>query len=195
MIFRLSLSFAALALIGAATPTPSQNRVIEARVLLAQGNIDGATRAIEAALVLDPKNTDALLYGGNMVRDRYGLLAALPWYDRLLAIQPDHRDATFEKAATLGDAGRATAMLAESRQLLGLSKYNAQALYLQSVLAARAGKWDNSQSKPSTWSDTKSVVSKPSLWACLMILNPKLLDHSKYFPYFFATSDMTIFDF
>jgi cellulose synthase operon protein C len=36
-------------------------------------------------------------------------------------------------------------MLAVSRQLLGLSKYNAQALYLQAVLAARAGKWDLSR--------------------------------------------------
>ena len=127
MIFRLSASIAALALIGAAAPVskpdPSQARVTEARNLLARGNIDGAIRSLEAALVLNPKNTDALLYAGNMVRDRYGLLAALPWYDRLLAIQPDHRDATFEKAATLGDAGRATAMLAVSRQLLGLSKY------------------------------------------------------------------------
>jgi cellulose synthase operon protein C len=148
MIFRLSLSLGALALVGAAPPpkpTPSQALVIEGRVLLSQGNVDGAIGALERALVLDPKNTDALLYAGNMVRDRYGLLAALPWYDRLLAIQPDHRDATFEKAATLGDAGRATEMLAVSRQLLGLSKYNAQALYLQAVLAARAGKWDLSR--------------------------------------------------
>jgi cellulose synthase operon protein C len=145
MILRLSLTMMALAMVSAAKPNPSQERVIEARVLLSKGDLDGATRSLEAALVLDPKNTDALLYAGNMVRDRYGLLAALPWYDRLLAIQPDHRDATFEKAATLGDAGRSTEMLAVSRQLLGLSKYNAQALYLQSVLAARAGKWDLSR--------------------------------------------------
>lgn len=145
MIFRLSLSLAALALVGAAKPNPSQERVTEARILLSKGDLDGATRSLEAALTLDPKNTDALLYAGNMVRDRYGLLAALPWYDRLLAIKPDHRDATFEKAATLGDAGRSVAMLATSRQLLGLSRYNAQALYLQAVLAARAGKWDLSR--------------------------------------------------
>jgi cellulose synthase operon protein C len=134
-----------MVMVSAATPTPSQNRVIEARALLTKGDADGAARALEAALALDPKNTDALLYAGNIVRDRYGLLAALPWYDRVLAIQPDHRDATFEKATTLGDAGRSVAMLAESRKLLGLSKYNAQALYLQAVLAARAGKWDLSR--------------------------------------------------
>ena len=150
---RTAAVFAVLAMIGVAAfasappskPSPSQDRVIAARILLSKGNIDGATRLLEAALALDPKNTDALLYAGNMVRDRYGLLAALPWYDRLLVIQPDHRDATFEKAATLGDAGRSVEMLAESRKLLGLLKYNAQALYLQSVLAARAGKWDLSR--------------------------------------------------
>ena len=145
---RTAAVFIALFAIAAAPPpklSPSQSRVIEARVFLSKGNIDGATRSLEAALALDPKNADALLYAGNMVRDRYGLLAALPWYDRLLVIQPDHRDATFEKAATLGDAGRSVEMLAVSRQLLGLSKYNAQALYLQSVLAARAGKWDLSR--------------------------------------------------
>ena len=145
MIFRLSLPFAALALLAAAAPepklSPSQTAVIEGRILLAKGNVDGAIKKLESALTLDPKNTDALLYGGNLVRDKYGLLAALPWYDRTLAIIPDHRDVLYEKAATLGDAGRSAAALAVSRQLLRSSKNNAQALYLQAVLAARAGQW------------------------------------------------------
>ncbi len=148
MIFRFSLGLAALALLGAASPTklsPSQALVIEGRVLLAKGNVDGAIGSIERALALDPKNADALLYGGNLVRDRYGLLAAIPWYDRALAIVPGHRDVLYEKAATLGDAGQAVAALDTSRALLSVSKNNAQALYLQAVLAARAGKWDVSR--------------------------------------------------
>ena len=76
------------------------------------------------------------------MRDRYGLLPALPWYDRALQIKPDHLDVLFEKAATLGDAGRSDDMLGVTRKLLALSKNNAQACYLQAVLAARAGKWD-----------------------------------------------------
>jgi cellulose synthase operon protein C len=151
-------------------PSPSQNRVIEARVLLSKGNIDGAAQSLEAALALDPKNTDALLYAGNMVRDRYGLLAALPWYDRLLAIRPDHRDATFEKAATLGDAGRSTEMLAVSRQLLGLSKHNAQALYLQAVLAARAGKWDLSRTIFDRADDRLDGIAGTALLRALQML-------------------------
>jgi cellulose synthase operon protein C len=149
MTFRLSLALASLALIGAAAPAPklsaSQTAVIEGRILLSKGNVDGAIKKLEQALTLDPKNTDALLYGGNLVRDRYGLLAALPWYDRTLAIIPDHRDVLYEKAATLGDAGRSAEALAVSRQLLRSSKNNAQALYLQAVLAARAGKWELSR--------------------------------------------------
>lgn len=119
----------------AAAPAPLQKPAITARALLARGDVEGA-------LKLDPKNPDALVYAGNLVRDRYGLLPALPWYDRALQIKPDHLDVLFEKAATLGDAGRSDDMLGVTRKLLALSKNNAQACYLQAVLAARAGKWD-----------------------------------------------------
>ncbi len=118
-----------------AVPSAQQNPAAQARALLAKGDVEGA-------LKLDPKNPDALVYAGNLVRDRFGLLPALPWYDRALQIKPDHLDVLFEKAATLGDAGRSDEMLDVTRTLLALSKNNAQACYLQAILAARAGKWD-----------------------------------------------------
>jgi cellulose synthase operon protein C len=149
MTFRrnTALAIALLAVGNArAMPITAQARadmlVGEARTLLGKGDGDGATRAIEAALKLDPNNTGALVYAGNLVRDRYGLLPALPWYNRALTIRPSHEDALFEKAATLGDAGRARDMLATSRQLLAVSPNNPKAFYLQAVLAARAGKWE-----------------------------------------------------
>ena len=151
-------------------PARADMYVAEARTVLAKGDVDGAIAALERALTLDPKNTDALLYSGNLVRDRYGLLAALPWYDRLLAIQPDHRDAIFEKAATLGDAGRSTEMLAASRHLLGLSKFNAQALYLQSVMAARAGNWDLSRTIFYRADDRLDGIAGTSLLRAMQLL-------------------------
>ena len=136
MIFRHKRAAALVALsVIAAAPAPPPSPAVQARALLAKGDVEGA-------LALDPKNPDALVYAGNLVRDRYGLLPALPWYDRALAIKPDHLDVLFEKAATLGDAGRSDDMLGVTRTLLALSKDNAQACYLQAVLLARAGKWD-----------------------------------------------------
>jgi cellulose synthase operon protein C len=137
MIFRPKLAvLVALAMAGvSALAAPPPNPATQVRALLSKGDVEGA-------LKLDPKNPDTLVFAGNLVRDRYGLLPALPWYDRALQIKPDHLDVLFEKAATLGDAGRADDMLAVTRTLLALSKNNAQACYLQAILAARAGKWD-----------------------------------------------------
>jgi cellulose synthase operon protein C len=139
MTFRRNLTaFAGLTMLAvgalATAPTPSKPAVT-ARTLLAKGDVEGA-------LKVAPDNPDVLVYAGNLVRDRYGLLPALPWYERALQVKPDHLDVLFEKAATLGDAGRSAEMLAVTRRLLALSKDNAQACYLQAVLAARAGKWD-----------------------------------------------------
>jgi cellulose synthase operon protein C len=122
----------ALVAVGAGAAAPSPSTVSQ---LLARGDVEGALKR-------DPNNADALIYAGNIVRDHYGLLPALPWYDRALAVRPDHLDVLFEKAATLGDAGRASAMLEATRRLLALSENNAQACYLQAVMAARAGRWE-----------------------------------------------------
>jgi cellulose synthase operon protein C len=142
MRFRHSVALALLAFAVSGATTPGTALVSQARVLLNKGDVAGATAAVERAVAIEPRNADALVLGGNLVRDRYGLLPALPWYDRALAVKPAHEDALFEKAATLGDAGRARPMLAVSRQLLAVSPNNPKAFYLQAVMAARAGKWD-----------------------------------------------------
>lgn len=141
MVFRLSLALLAASALASQSPG-AEGKLAKARSLLARGDVAGAKLAVEADLNADPRDADALVLAGNLVRDRYGLRPALPWYDRALAVQPDHKDALFEKAATLGDAGRAREALAVSRILLRTSPNNAQAFYLQAVLAARAGNWD-----------------------------------------------------
>ncbi len=139
MTFRRKFAILSLVMMGVSTlAAPAkrpQNSIVQVRALLSRGDVAGA-------LKIAPNNPDVLVYAGNLVRDGYGLLPALPWYERALQVKPDHLDVLFEKAATLGDAGQSADMLAVTRRLLALSKNNAQACYLQAVLAARAGKWD-----------------------------------------------------
>ncbi len=112
-----------------------------ARLRSGVGDIGGAIDAADRAVALDPVNVDALVVSGSLLRDRYGLAAALPWYDRALALDPRNLSAMLERAATLGELGRAREMLAQTRIILVAYPGNPQALYLQAVLAARAHDW------------------------------------------------------
>lgn len=101
--------------------------------------------AIEAAghaLALDPDNVRALEFRGQLVRDRYGLLAAIPWFEAALKRKPDDVAVLLEYAATLGELGRASECLATTRRVLDLSPDNPRAFHLQAVLAARAGDYE-----------------------------------------------------
>lgn len=109
-----------------------------ARFRLATGEQAGAIDAVNEALTFDPADIDALILKGRMVRDQYGLVASLAWFDRALAIDERHIPALLERAATLGEIGRMQDMLAATRAVLRLDTGNPQALYLQAVLAARA---------------------------------------------------------
>ena len=112
-----------------------------ARVRLSVGDVAGALVAAGRAVTLDAANVDAIIVSGNMLRDRYGYAAALPWYDRALALQPRNITAMLERAAALGELGRNREMLAATRDILAASPGNPQAFYLQAVMAARAGDW------------------------------------------------------
>ena len=108
----------------------------------ASGDHIKAIEAADLALSLDPNNVRALEFRGLIVRDQYGLAAALPWLEAALAQAPDDRSVLGEQAATLGDLGRAREMLGVTRKLLARDSRNARGLLLQAQLAARAG--DNS---------------------------------------------------
>jgi cellulose synthase operon protein C len=117
-----------------------------ARYRYQNGNIVGAQQAGARAAELNPRNTDALLLMADLVRGQYGPLAALPWYERTIEVDPDNMAALRELAATQGDVGRTIAMLATTRKMLTLDPTNADAFYLQAVLAARSGDYDLARS-------------------------------------------------
>ncbi|HEU4959173.1 MAG TPA: tetratricopeptide repeat protein [Sphingomonas sp.] len=113
-----------------------------ARLRLQSGDVAGASAAAERALALDRRSAPALTLEGELVRDRYGLVAALPWFDAALKIDPGNPDTLLDKAATLGDLGRYEDMLDATRRALAARPGDPMAYYLQAVLAARAGRDD-----------------------------------------------------
>lgn len=112
------------------------------RLRYAGGEQLQAVDAADRALALAPAAPRALEFRGQLIRDQYGLAAALPWFEAGLRQQPDDLALLGEYAATLGELGRAKEMLTATRRMLALDPGNARALYLQAVLAARAGKMD-----------------------------------------------------
>lgn len=98
-----------------------------------------AVAAAEYAVQLDHRNPRALALRGMLIREQYGLVASLPWFEAALRIQPDDPGLLTEYAATLGDIGEYRAMLIVCRKITQIDPKNPRALYLQAVLAARAG--------------------------------------------------------
>ena len=113
-----------------------------ARYRAKNGDLAGAILAGRTATLLNPRSVEALLLSATLARDQSGLVAALPWFNRVLAIDPKNIPALLEVAATQGDSGQARAMLATTRRVLAIDKNNPQAFYLQAVLAARANRPD-----------------------------------------------------
>lgn len=104
------------------------------------GNVGGAIEAAVRAINLKPNNIDTMMLMGRLVRDQYGLIAALPWFEKVVERDPGNIAAMVQAAATLGEAGRARDMLAMTRRIQAVEPRNPDALYLQAVLAARAAK-------------------------------------------------------
>ncbi|MES2338944.1 MAG: tetratricopeptide repeat protein [Pseudomonadota bacterium] len=109
---------------------------------VAIGDQAGAIEAATKAVTLDGDNLDALLLRAQLVRAQFGLTAALPWYEGALKRDPYSYDVLIDYAATLGDAGRATDMLAATRRALAVRPGDARGFYLLAVLAARADNRD-----------------------------------------------------
>ncbi len=112
------------------------------RIRFDAGDVLGADMAVQRALALDPADLDAIVLAGEVVRSRYGLRAALPWFGKVLERDAYYHPALIEYAATAGDLGQYRTMLEASRRALAARPNSPEALYLQAVLAARAGKRD-----------------------------------------------------
>lgn len=115
------------------------------RFRFAAGDLLGAAEASDRAVKLAPGSVDALVLRGEIVRSQYGLVAALPWFEQALKRDPARHNALIEYAATLGDAGRTVDAIAATRRALAVRPGSPQALYLQAVIAARAGNFDLSR--------------------------------------------------
>jgi predicted Zn-dependent protease len=110
------------------------------RLRLTTGDVGGAAQASARALAFARRDPAVWTLAGEIVRTRYGPQAALPWFASALRRDAYHYPALIEQAATLGDLGRNREMLAATRRALAARPGSPQALYLQAVLAARAGR-------------------------------------------------------
>lgn len=126
----------------AITPRDAELWVEIGRLRYRAGRHLQAIKAADYALKLAPRNARALEFRGQLVRDRYGLLAALPWFETGLMQAPTDLSLLSNYAATLGELGRAGEMLVVTRRMLQLDPGNPQAYYLQAVMSARAGRYD-----------------------------------------------------
>jgi cellulose synthase operon protein C len=112
------------------------------RFRMAIANQGGAIDALDLAVKLDPSNIRALELRGRLVRTQFGLVAALPWFERGLQINSNDVPLLEEYGATLGEAGRNRDMLAQARKLISIDGNNAKAFYMQATIAARSGNYE-----------------------------------------------------
>lgn len=101
-----------------------------------------ALEAADRALAAGPDHPRALELKAQLVRDSLGDAAALPWYQQALEQAPDDLLLLGGYAASLGELGQASEMLAVTRKMIALDPRSPQAFYLQAVMAARAGNVD-----------------------------------------------------
>jgi cellulose synthase operon protein C len=112
------------------------------RLRMAIANQGGAIEALDHAVKLDAFNLRALELRGRLVRTQFGLVAALPWFERGLQINPNDVPLLEEYGTTLGEVGRYRDMLAQARKIISLDGNNPKAFYMQAVIAARGGNYE-----------------------------------------------------
>ena len=132
----------ALLALAASRPGDAATWTDLARLRLTLGDIGRAADAVGRAVAMAKGEPGTVTLAGEIVRTRFGLKAALPWFAAALKRDRFYHPALIEQAATLGDLGRYAEMLASTRAALASRPGSPQALYLQAVLAARGGRDD-----------------------------------------------------
>ncbi len=143
-----------------ANPRSAGTWVDIARLRYRSGEQHLVRDAVERALQLDPREPEALALQAQLVRDAEGLLASLPQFERALQMAPDNVALLGDYAATLGEVGRYTDMLAVVRKMTKLDPGYARSYYLQAVLAARAGQ--NDLARRLLWRASKEIGETPA---------------------------------
>ena len=123
----------------AITPEDASLWVDIGRLRYLGGEQVAAIVASERAVLYGPSNAAALQVRGQLLRNSAGLFAALPWFASALRRRPENMDLLADQAATLGEMGRASEMLAVTRAMIMLDDADPRPFYLQAVIAARVG--------------------------------------------------------
>ena len=123
----------------AAAPDDAQLWTDIARLRYTGGEQAQAIQAADRALGFGPGEPAALAFRGLLLRNQHGLAAALPWFDAAQRRAPQDASIRADRAATLADMGRYADALSEIRAVHKTNPGNPRVLYLQAVIAARAG--------------------------------------------------------
>ena len=123
----------------AAAPDDARLWTDIARLRYTGGEQAQAIEAADRAVRFGPDVAAALAFRGLLIRNQNGLAASLPWFDAALRQAPRDTSIRADKAATLADIGRYADALREIRAVHKTNAADPRVLYLQAVVAARAG--------------------------------------------------------
>ncbi len=124
----------------AASPNSLGVRLASARLLQGDGDLKGADAQIDAALKLDPENTEALTLKGELKGAQGDSAGALTFFDRVLAKNSSDMRARIGRIASLVAQQKADAAEADVDELLKLAPASPHAAYFKALLLAQRGK-------------------------------------------------------
>ena len=111
-----------------------------ARLAIVDKDIDAATRFAERAVDKNPKNIDARLFKGDLLRAQGKIEPALDAYGEALKIMPDNTPARLSRASVELAAGKFDAARADIEAARKTAPKNLMVDYLQALLDFRQGK-------------------------------------------------------
>lgn len=115
------------------------------RLAVLAHDVDAAYKYANLALVAEPRNTDALLFKGDLLRAQNQHQQALATYDQVLALSPEHRTAHVEKAYLEIAMGKFEAAQADLDIALEAAPASLLVAYTQTLLSFSQGKNSDAQ--------------------------------------------------